>query len=199
MGLLERKPADRLGHTGAGQIKAHAFFKGVEWNVDVQRRRTPALKPPLTGAAGRKAGAVTDGRPANFKIDAAEDLFSRPSSGVNKHIPSDFPGLDMGGSAHPHLRSATTVAVISRLYNLRDGSPDVIDIDTDVIVKLRRLASTQPLFCGPAPPHHPYPWLFDNAPQDPKTMAYTIAHLRGSTVRERERERERREMVTKHT
>jgi hypothetical protein len=123
----------------------------------------------------------------------ARSNFSRtdPSSGVNKHIPSDFPGLDMGGSAHPHLRSAMTVAVISRLYNLRAGSPDVLDIDTDVIVKLRRLASTQPLFCGPAPPQHPYPWLFDNAPQDPKTMAYTIAHLRGSTVRERERERER--------
>lgn len=44
-GLLDRIPAQRLGAKGAGEIKAHAFFKGIDWHKLVQRRYVPSFKP----------------------------------------------------------------------------------------------------------------------------------------------------------
>jgi serum/glucocorticoid-regulated kinase 2 len=44
-GLLHRGPAQRLGAKGAGEIKAHPFFKGIDWRKLAQRRYEPAFKP----------------------------------------------------------------------------------------------------------------------------------------------------------
>jgi serum/glucocorticoid-regulated kinase 2 len=44
-GLLDCIPAQRLGAKGAGEIKAHAFFKGIDWHKLVQRRYVPSFKP----------------------------------------------------------------------------------------------------------------------------------------------------------
>ncbi|KAJ6051979.1 hypothetical protein N7460_002513 [Penicillium canescens] len=48
-GLLHRGPAQRLGANGAGEIKAHPFFKGIDWHKLAQRRYVPAFKPNVTG------------------------------------------------------------------------------------------------------------------------------------------------------
>ena len=119
-------------------------------------------------------------------LDGSVDLrdpMEDPSIDVVKHIPVDFPGMNMRGVVNEGLGSASTLAVINRLYNLREGTPDLEDIKPGVIAKLRQLAENKPLFRGAAPTEHPYPWLFDHKDQDPNTMAYTIAHLRRDEVR----------------
>ena len=75
------------------------------------------------------------------------------------------------------------IDIISRLYNLRDGNPDIIDTRPEVVQKLRQLASKNPLFEGVAPPSHPHPWLFDGVAKDPRTTTYNVSHLRQDAVR----------------
>ena len=43
--LLDRRPECRLGTGGASEIKAHAFFKGIDWAKVLQRRYEPSFKP----------------------------------------------------------------------------------------------------------------------------------------------------------
>lgn len=42
--LMDQNPNTRLGFFGAGEIKAHPFFKGYDWAKVV----TKSIKPPYT-------------------------------------------------------------------------------------------------------------------------------------------------------
>ena len=42
--LMDQNPNSRLGFLGAGEIKAHPFFKGYDWAKIV----TKSIKPPYT-------------------------------------------------------------------------------------------------------------------------------------------------------
>ncbi len=44
--LLVKQPAKRLGANGAGEVKAHPFFDGINWN-DLASRKTPTPFKPL--------------------------------------------------------------------------------------------------------------------------------------------------------
>merc|ERR1719263_2147244 len=50
-GLLDRQPDRRLGGGPADgqEIRAHAFFAGVDWTAVFQRRITPPFKPKVSG------------------------------------------------------------------------------------------------------------------------------------------------------
>jgi serum/glucocorticoid-regulated kinase 2 len=43
--LLDKDPAKRLGANGASEVKAHAFFDGVDWHGLLQRSHTVPFKP----------------------------------------------------------------------------------------------------------------------------------------------------------
>lgn len=45
--LLNRKPHQRLGVTGAYEIKAHPFFSSIDWLKLLQRGYEPTFKPSL--------------------------------------------------------------------------------------------------------------------------------------------------------
>jgi hypothetical protein len=50
--LLIRDPAERLGHTGGfQQVKAHAFFKDVDWTAVLRKELTPPIVPSADFAA----------------------------------------------------------------------------------------------------------------------------------------------------
>ena len=115
-------------------------------------------------------------------VTASPSSVPDPSDGVRRHIPDDFPGMDAKGVACKGLGTAKMLAVIRRLYNLRQGVPDPQLTSKDQVAKLKQLADNEPVFRGAAPSSHPYPWLFDNK-KDTHTMAYTVDHLRQDEVR----------------
>ncbi|KAK3937480.1 Serine/threonine-protein kinase gad8 [Diplogelasinospora grovesii] len=43
--LLNRNPAERLGASGAAEIKSHPFFHSIDWRKLLQRKYEPAFKP----------------------------------------------------------------------------------------------------------------------------------------------------------
>ena len=47
-GLLERKPAARLGCQGRGaeEVKSHAFFATLDWNAASLVKLSPPVVPP---------------------------------------------------------------------------------------------------------------------------------------------------------
>ena len=49
VGLLAKKPEDRLGVKGMAQVKQHAFFKGVDWKKVYQKKLTPPYRPSPAG------------------------------------------------------------------------------------------------------------------------------------------------------
>jgi serine/threonine protein kinase len=50
VGLLEKKQEDRLGFQhGVAELKAHAFFKGVDWDKVLQKQIAPPLLPGPAG------------------------------------------------------------------------------------------------------------------------------------------------------
>ena len=49
--LLNREPSQRLGARGADEVKAHAFFRGLDWGK-LMRREIPApIRPKQAGDA----------------------------------------------------------------------------------------------------------------------------------------------------
>ena len=106
-----------------------------------------------------------------------------PDANVNKYVPADFPGLDTATNLDGTLSNPAPIDVINRLYNLRDGNPDMVDTRPEVVAKLMQVAKNQPLFRGKPPKTHPYPWLFDGVAPDPKDMNYNVTHLRENEVR----------------
>ena len=52
LGLLAKAPKDRLGSEEAGGVaalKAHAFFKGLDWSAVLGKRLQPAYVPRING------------------------------------------------------------------------------------------------------------------------------------------------------
>ncbi|CAK9236136.1 unnamed protein product [Sphagnum troendelagicum] len=45
--LLKKEPVERLGNSGADEIKNHPFFEGVQWNALQFVSRPPCVPPPL--------------------------------------------------------------------------------------------------------------------------------------------------------
>ncbi|KAK2796373.1 hypothetical protein FQN50_009589 [Emmonsiellopsis sp. PD_5] len=43
--LLDKDPAKRLGANGVSEVKAHAFFEGVNWHELLERKHTTPFKP----------------------------------------------------------------------------------------------------------------------------------------------------------
>jgi len=43
--LLNRKPEQRLGMSGASETKAHSFSHSIDWRKLLQRKYEPTLKP----------------------------------------------------------------------------------------------------------------------------------------------------------
>ncbi|KAG2392275.1 hypothetical protein C9374_012527 [Naegleria lovaniensis] len=46
--LLVKKPEERLGANGIHEIKSHAFFEDVDWDLMLQKQIPPPFKPPLS-------------------------------------------------------------------------------------------------------------------------------------------------------
>ncbi len=46
-GLLQHDPEKRLGNKGAGELKSHGFFAGLDWNT--LREQEPPFKPAVAG------------------------------------------------------------------------------------------------------------------------------------------------------
>eukprot|EP01029_Cantina_marsupialis_P007868 TRINITY_DN18979_c0_g1_i1.p1 TRINITY_DN18979_c0_g1~~TRINITY_DN18979_c0_g1_i1.p1 ORF type:complete len:962 (-),score=331.48 TRINITY_DN18979_c0_g1_i1:350-3235(-) len=56
--LLRKDPRRRLGHLGAAEVKAHPFFKGLNWNAVYQRKvPAPKVNKPTESAAPVKAAS----------------------------------------------------------------------------------------------------------------------------------------------
>ena len=47
-GLLQRKPALRLGASGAEEIKRHPFFEKIDWRRLAQKKIQPPFKPSVS-------------------------------------------------------------------------------------------------------------------------------------------------------
>ena len=62
-GMLQRDYSKRLGFNGAGEIKSHPFFAGLDWKLVASGAAKPAFKPPPP---------LTDADTPNF-----EDEFTR--------------------------------------------------------------------------------------------------------------------------
>ncbi|KAH7131246.1 protein kinase [Dactylonectria macrodidyma] len=72
--LLDRHPAHRLGaNGGASEIKAHAFFDGVDWQQIIQRQCKPTFRPGYI-AKPFKEHAVT-----NLREQWAGFSYNRPA------------------------------------------------------------------------------------------------------------------------
>eukprot|EP00937_MAST-01D_sp_MAST-1D-sp2_P000059 g59.t1 len=56
--LLDRAPKRRLGARGADEVKAHPFFRGLDWAA-LQRRELPAPITPKAADAGAQTPALT--------------------------------------------------------------------------------------------------------------------------------------------
>jgi hypothetical protein len=48
-GMLTRKVEDRLGFSGAHEVKSHAFFAGIDWDAVASRSIQPQFRPPPNG------------------------------------------------------------------------------------------------------------------------------------------------------
>jgi serine/threonine protein kinase len=58
-GLLQRRPADRLGSRGADAVRGHAFFRPVDWRALDAREVAPPFRPRL----GTRGGPKNPGTP----------------------------------------------------------------------------------------------------------------------------------------
>ena len=47
--LLAKDPKDRLGATGAQEIKEHTFFNGINWDQVFKKEVIPPFVPKLDG------------------------------------------------------------------------------------------------------------------------------------------------------
>jgi serum/glucocorticoid-regulated kinase 2 len=63
-GMLTRRVDDRLGYSGAAELKAHPFFAGLNWDTVAARGYKPIFVPPANGIDG-VAAAEGDAAPAN--------------------------------------------------------------------------------------------------------------------------------------
>ena len=45
-----KQPEKRLGYKGAKEIKDHAFFEGVDWEMVIQKKLDPPHKPKVQSA-----------------------------------------------------------------------------------------------------------------------------------------------------
>ena len=45
-GMLQRDVTKRLGYRGANEIKAHPFFRGVDWDAVMAKKIEPMFRPP---------------------------------------------------------------------------------------------------------------------------------------------------------
>lgn len=82
-GMLTRRVEDRLGYRGAGEIKAHPFFAGLDWDAVYHRRIKPAFVPPHNG-------------PGSAALDAAGGVDAAAAAGHHSSA-----GAGAGGAALP--------------------------------------------------------------------------------------------------
>ena len=99
-GMLKRDPTERLGSNGAGEIKAHPFFKILNFDAVLRKEVEPSFKPVVSGEADTRNvdKTFTDIPAAVTPTPAGNQL----SAAVQEKEFSDFtfvPGgaLDAGG------------------------------------------------------------------------------------------------------
>eukprot|EP01013_Petalomonas_cantuscygni_P040754 TRINITY_DN728_c0_g1_i1.p1 TRINITY_DN728_c0_g1~~TRINITY_DN728_c0_g1_i1.p1 ORF type:complete len:607 (-),score=90.06 TRINITY_DN728_c0_g1_i1:39-1859(-) len=112
--LLERDPARRLGSPGtkgAAGVKAHAFFRGVDWQAVLERRVPPPVVPAVSGGGDLSAVSPEFTRKP-IPPDILQDLRSSgagvgagPNRGAAGGAAAGSRGGDGGGAAAAGPRS----------------------------------------------------------------------------------------------
>ena len=111
--ILKRMICDadtRLGRNGAEEIKAHAFFKGLDW--DKLREMTPPYIPQITSEISNE----------NFDQFDEEDPFHRPleqkRKAGNRKVDMNFVGYTY--KADVEAEKSMLVNVLKELYQVSD-------------------------------------------------------------------------------
>jgi len=89
-GLLTRKVADRLGSgpTDAEEIKAHPFFKGMDWEAIMRREVVPEFKPP-----NRLGSMDTSNFDVEFTAEKPVDSVVTTNMSSTARDKAQFPGF----------------------------------------------------------------------------------------------------------
>ncbi|DAZ94307.1 TPA: hypothetical protein N0F65_012076 [Lagenidium giganteum] len=89
-GLLTRKVSDRLGSgpTDAEEIKAHAFFKGMDWEAIYRKEVVPEFKPP-----NRLGSIDTSNFDIEFTAEKPVDSVVTTTMSETQRNKAQFPGF----------------------------------------------------------------------------------------------------------
>jgi serum/glucocorticoid-regulated kinase 2 len=86
--FLAREPTERLGYRGASEVKAHKFFRNIDWDALARKELSPPWVPPVLSAhdVSQIAPQWTDRAP---KItESPEGLTLRDTMAVQETPPS---------------------------------------------------------------------------------------------------------------
>lgn len=89
-GLLTRKVGDRLGSgpTDAEEIKAHPFFKGIDWEAVARKEIIPEFKPP-----NRLGSIDTSNFDVEFTAEKPVDSVVTTTMSETQRNKAQFPGF----------------------------------------------------------------------------------------------------------
>jgi len=77
--LLKKKPGERLGTKGVAEVKAHPWFKVIDWELLVQKKVKPPFKPNVSSDydVDNFDEEFTKEEPVNSYIDPNAKLLNR--------------------------------------------------------------------------------------------------------------------------